>query len=305
MRFRCWKPETARRRLLLLLVLGAALGLGTQPLMRGLFPAPASRNFAVASCSSQPAGEPRWGFKIKPGAELKTAVTLWAAARSKPRIELQGDTLHYSGLLRSDGVSQALDLAASSSALRQLRINSSGGDAAAGLRLASWVEAKGIRVEVLGYCLSACANFPLRAAREVTVDGLVGLHGSLSGCWRQLGAWGVLRERGWDDFWHYRQDMAQEAVFDQAHPGLRRLLGVSEMPSRGHPDGRPRDWLLACPASLHADGLPVAPTQHGELAQSLMRLDRLLPDAASMRPAHELRCEIAPLVRQPSTSPDA
>ncbi|HWT53119.1 MAG TPA: hypothetical protein VN113_13195, partial [Caulobacter sp.] len=61
-----------------------------------------------------------------------------------------------------------------------LRITSQGGDESAALALADAILSKGIRVRVSKYCLSACANAVLPAAKAISVDAdaVIGLHGS-------------------------------------------------------------------------------------------------------------------------------
>lgn len=63
---------------------------------------------------------------------------------------------------------------------KTLRITSQGGDEAAALKIANAVFSQGVRVHVYGYCLSACANAILPAAKSISIDAdaVVALHSS-------------------------------------------------------------------------------------------------------------------------------
>ncbi len=63
---------------------------------------------------------------------------------------------------------------------RTLRITSQGGDEAAALAIAEAIFSQGVQVHVSGYCLSACANAILPAAKSISIDAgaVIALHGS-------------------------------------------------------------------------------------------------------------------------------
>lgn len=64
--------------------------------------------------------------------------------------------------------------------VRRLRIHSGGGDVIAATRIARWVHANRIDVEVVGPCFSSCANYIFPAGKEKYISGrgLVAWHGT-------------------------------------------------------------------------------------------------------------------------------
>ena len=87
-----------------------------------------------------------------------------------------GDTLLYCGLITSETVQllKAQDL----SNVTRLVINSGGGNSNAAIEIGRQLRSHGISVVVQNWCLSACAQFVLPSANEVTLmpESLVGLH---------------------------------------------------------------------------------------------------------------------------------
>lgn len=71
--------------------------------------------------------------------------------------------------------------------LKQLIINSGGGDELAALKLAKEISKQNIDVVVDGACISACAHILLPAARKVFIveDSVIGFHGNIFG-WLEL-----------------------------------------------------------------------------------------------------------------------
>lgn len=58
-------------------------------------------------------------------------------------------------------------------------IRSTGGQVGAGLRLGERVRDAALRVHVVGYCTSSCANYVFTAGKERSIDGFVLWHGSV------------------------------------------------------------------------------------------------------------------------------
>ncbi|MBV1775191.1 hypothetical protein KSF73_05630 [Burkholderiaceae bacterium DAT-1] len=66
--------------------------------------------------------------------------------------------------------------------LKVLRINSSGGDITAAVRLARWIQSRHLDVMVSGFCMSACANylFPAGHTKYIQPKALLVWHGNLN-----------------------------------------------------------------------------------------------------------------------------
>lgn len=75
--------------------------------------------------------------------------------------------------------------------INTLRVNSSGGDVEAAIKLARWIYHNKIDIEVVEYCLSSCANYLFTAAFHKTIlpGAIVAWHGNYhhlkeTGLWR-------------------------------------------------------------------------------------------------------------------------
>lgn len=96
------------------------------------------------------------------------------------RLELSGDALRLQGVLVDATVDQALALLDAHPEVRRLVVRSQGGDLRAAMRLGRRIHARGLDVEVDGYCLSACANYVFTAGRHkrIQAGAVVAWHGS-------------------------------------------------------------------------------------------------------------------------------
>lgn len=133
-----------------------------------------------------------------------------------------------------------------------LVITSGGGDEAAAIELASLVAAKAMALEIVGECLSACANYVLAAAPSTVMNGVVALHGSPAACVKQSGTVpGKLKNV-------FLAAVDRERAFVAKYPLLAPLVEISSAQSRGDPSGAFHDWMLVAPGTLARAGLNVA-----------------------------------------------
>lgn len=131
-----------------------------------------------------------------------------AAAGDAPAVEVRtrGSALLYIGSITPEGVARARALLEASPQVREVVVNSGGGDVVAGMDFGDMVHARGLDVRVSGgLCMSSCANYVFTAGRRKTIEpgSLVIWHGS----------------------------MLQEGLFEKFDPSA--LV---------HPKGRPLTW---------------------------------------------------------------
>ena len=81
------------------------------------------------------------------------------AASPQPEVGVEGNAATYSGLINREGVARLRRLLEAHPAVRELRVDSSGGDPMAALDAGGLVRARGLAVVVDGRCNSACANY--------------------------------------------------------------------------------------------------------------------------------------------------
>ncbi len=74
--------------------------------------------------------------------------------------------------------------------IKKLRVNSSGGDVEAAIKLARWIYNNKVDIEVIEYCLSSCANYLFTAAFHKTIlpGAIVAWHGNYHHL-KQTGLW--------------------------------------------------------------------------------------------------------------------
>jgi len=74
--------------------------------------------------------------------------------------------------------------------IKKLRVNSSGGDVEAAIKLARWIYHNKVDIEVIEYCLSSCANYLFTAAfHKIILPGaVVAWHGNYHHL-KQTGLW--------------------------------------------------------------------------------------------------------------------
>jgi hypothetical protein len=104
-----------------------------------------------------------------------------ACAVYEPRAgKSSADTALYDGLITLGSVTSFLE-SVKDKRITILRINSNGGDVAAGMLLGDWVFANNISVHVPKLCLSSCANYIFSAANLKVIEegAVVAWHGSV------------------------------------------------------------------------------------------------------------------------------
>lgn len=74
--------------------------------------------------------------------------------------------------------------------IKKLRVNSSGGEVEAAIKLARWIYNNKVDIEVIEYCLSSCANYLFTAAFHKTIlpGAIVAWHGNYHHL-KQTGLW--------------------------------------------------------------------------------------------------------------------
>jgi len=74
--------------------------------------------------------------------------------------------------------------------IKKLRVNSSGGDVEAAIKLGRWIYNNKIDIEVIEYCLSSCANYLFTAAfnKNILPGAIVAWHGNYHHL-KQTGLW--------------------------------------------------------------------------------------------------------------------
>lgn len=94
----------------------------------------------------------------------------------------EAEVISYQGNLTNQAVDSILRNLRSHPTVSMLQITSPGGQADAGLRLGRYVHDHDIEVSVLGYCMSACAQYVFlpAARRQLNADGLVVFHSTPS-----------------------------------------------------------------------------------------------------------------------------
>ena len=92
-------------------------------------------------------------------------------------------SLHVTGEIDQQSVSQIIEKINSEPRMKLLRINSGGGNEDAALVLSNTIAEEGISIIVDGACISACAHLLLPAAKNVYVvhDSVIGFHSNIYG----------------------------------------------------------------------------------------------------------------------------
>lgn len=115
---------------------------------------------------------------------LAAALLLSGCATNKssstaPVIAVKDGVVNFRGNILRDSFDK-LQAAVGAQPVRRLRMYSGGGEVIASTRIARWVYDNQIDVEVVGPCLSSCANyiFPAGKQKYITGRGLVAWHGT-------------------------------------------------------------------------------------------------------------------------------
>lgn len=146
-------------------LLAAALGAATL-----LVPA-----HAVAGPVVQAAAQPQEGEPVASDAPAE-------ATPAEAVVRTRGASLHYTGPITSEAVARARAVLEASPQVREVVVNSGGGDVEAGMDLGDMIHARGLDVRVSGgLCMSSCANYVFTAGRRKTIEpgSLVIWHGSM------------------------------------------------------------------------------------------------------------------------------
>jgi len=183
--------------------------------------------------------------------------TLLQGRSTPPIVLLHESSIYYYGAMARDGVARVAELLESRTDLRKLVINSWGGDSDAGLQLGRIISEKSLVFEVQGFCMSACSSFPLRSAKQVILNGVIGFHGSSLGCLQREGHIGLLRKIGIPGYVSFLGGGYREKSFNSQNKRLSALIEMSAGPTRGDPTGKANEWEIACPKLLKAQGLPI------------------------------------------------
>ena len=94
---------------------------------------------------------------------------------------ISADTLRFDGVIGAPAAQTFRQQL--TPAITTVVINSSGGLVPQAAEIATEIHGRHLKVQVNGYCLSACANYILPAAAHVELrPGLAGFHGDITGC---------------------------------------------------------------------------------------------------------------------------
>ena len=97
-----------------------------------------------------------------------------------PNVSVTGQTLRIEGRITAK-TAQLFHSALAGQTISRVQLNSGGGDVDASLDIATEIFMNGLEVEVVGNCLSSCANylFPAGSHKIISGPGVVGWHGSI------------------------------------------------------------------------------------------------------------------------------
>lgn len=102
-----------------------------------------------------------------------------AAPGSEQTVSSDAEVAVFTGTINQERVNSFLKEYADKQ-VRSLRINSSGGEVLAAIRLGRWVRSRGLAVQVRTICMSSCANYVFSAGGEKIIEpgSIVVWHGS-------------------------------------------------------------------------------------------------------------------------------
>lgn len=135
---------------------------------------------AVIAASHEPAASNAHGAVEQ--ADVAAASSPGDAAAAPAAVRTRGAALLFIGSITPDAVARVAGLLDASPQVREVVIESSGGDVPAGMDFGELVHARGLDVRVTGTrCASSCANYVFPAGRRKTIDpgSLVLWHGSM------------------------------------------------------------------------------------------------------------------------------
>jgi hypothetical protein len=161
-------------------------------------------------------------------------------------IQHRPDRVSYSGLITSRSVAfLAAHIGDSNKSPKPFYINSFGGESDAAIAMSELLRKKNFSVVVDGFCVSACANHilgPRLGQEQVSIRGVVWLHGSTVACLASRSLLGHLREIGIQQWWRLQRQAWRE-LKTPPPPLFQTALSLSQRQDRGGLDGRPRSFL--------------------------------------------------------------
>ena len=140
--------------------------------------------------------------------------------------------------------------------IKFIEVNSFGGDAVAAMRVAHILETSQLSLRIAGFCMSACANYLLPAAREVSlINATIGFHGSPWACFQQSSLIDGVMQWGLSGYLTLWRVARLDEEYMSKYPRLKEIIIRSQHPDRGANDGNPRDWALVRPEDLSRYGI--------------------------------------------------
>lgn len=215
----------------------------------------------VGACGAQPIVSERLVAERIARVEGNGAVALqryFAAHRDPPRVSMDHSNriLFLEGVITRSTSKAVAGAIANFPTLKNLTINSFGGNARAAMEIADTMKSHGMSITVRGFCMSACSIYFIPSATEVILDdGVVGMHGRPITCYEQLSVWRATQQWGVRNFLEFREVAMLDAKFAATTPRLSTVAQLSQRPDRGGRDGVVRDWLLVSPGRLGEIGV--------------------------------------------------
>lgn len=150
--------------------------------------------------------------------------------------------------------------------IRELMVNSQGGVTSEGIRIGHALAAAGVKVVVVGQCLSFCANYLFVAGRRREIrGGVVGYHGNVQACFtgerreKMVAEWKERYKMSDEDIRRNLEEQDRE-IAEEAR--LLRIMGVSQelfdrtcTNDKGMGDGGDYAFLLPKRATFEKYGL--------------------------------------------------
>lgn len=153
-----------------------------------------------------------------------------------------------------------------SPSIREITVNSGGGVTSEGIRIAHAIAASGVKITVVGECLSSCANYLFVAGRSREIrGGVVGYHGNVQACFtgerrvKMVEEWKKRYNMSDEDI---RRNLAEQDWEIAEEARLLRIMGVSQdlfdrscTSDKGMGDGGHYAFLLPKRATFEKYGL--------------------------------------------------
>ena len=183
---------------------------------------------------------------------LISVMSLSSFARAGEWTRIDTITISFKGEIKVDEYDRFS--AVFDSQVRQLIVDSGGGETKAGLKIGRVLRQADIGIRVDHWCLSSCANYLfLGATRREIATGIVGFHGNVTACFGGL-KWHEVEKRMKElgktarEIEEFRVDTLQqidnEKIFFQMVGVSQVLFDRSCKPDKGLGDGVAYDFLL-------------------------------------------------------------